>query len=236
MCAMRKTNTPVLVVDDDAGIIWTIGSALTRAGFAVTTCRDGAEALALLESRDFDILVTDVELQDINGLQLLDWARRNRPDLKVVVITGYGSGALKELAIGKGAFAYLEKPVDMQLLISVISEHDQKKAFSGSIDEIDIMDYVQLMLLSGRRVVVEVTSRDGRRGRLYIDKGSIIHAECGDVAGEDAVYECLGFVSGAFANLPWVEPRAATVNKPSEFLLIEAARKRDEMLDAQTRA
>lgn len=228
---MQNTNTPVLVVDDDAGIIWTIGSALTRAGFAVTTCRDGAEALALLESRDFEILITDVELQDINGLQLLDWARRHRSNLKVVVITGYGSGAVRELAIGKGAFAYLEKPVNMQLLISVISEYDRKKAFSGSIDEIEIMDYVQLMLLSGRRVVVEVTSRDGRRGRLYIDKGAVIHAECGEIIGEDAVYECLCFGSGAFANLPWVKPEAVTVNRPGEFLLIEAARKRDEMMD-----
>jgi CheY-like chemotaxis protein len=229
---MRKTNTPVLVVDDDAGIIWTIGSALARAGFAVTTCRDGAEALALLESRDFDILITDVELQDINGLQLLDWARRNRSNLKVVVITGYGSGAVKQLAIEKGAFAYLEKPVNMQLLISVISEYDQKKAFSGSIDEIDIMDYVQLMLLSGRKVVVEVSSRDGRRGRLHMDKGAITHAECGEITGEDAVYECLCFGAGAFANLPWTEPEGASVNKPGEFLLIEAARRRDEMMDS----
>jgi CheY-like chemotaxis protein len=226
---MKKPGARVLVVDDDPGVIWTVGRTLTRAGLTVTTCQDGADALSLLESKEFDLMITDIQLRELNGLALLEWARANRPALKVIVITGYGSSAVKNLALSKGAYVYMEKPVDLDLLIAMISESDDKKSFSGNIDEIDILDYVQLMTLSGRQVVLEVISREGRRGLLYIDKGEVCHAVCGDLEGEEAVYSCLRFSGGSFVNLPWKKPERTTVNKPAEFLLMEAARQRDEM-------
>ncbi len=210
-------------------LVWVVGKYLTKAGYAITTCADGAEAINLLESREVDCVVTDIKMPNVNGVALVEWLRRNRPGTKVVVMTAFGSPFVRELVLGKGAMLYLEKPVDPQLLVDVISRKDQKAAFSGTISDIDIMDYLQLMVLAGKRAVIEILSREGTRGLVFVYDGRIVHATCGEAQGEEALYRCLTFAGGSFSNLPWKSPDRQTINKPSEFLLIEASRQRDEL-------
>ncbi|MEW6110555.1 MAG: response regulator [Thermodesulfobacteriota bacterium] len=226
---MTERKPSILLVDDDDDVIWGLGRCFTRAGFPVVTCGDGAEAIALLESRSFDIVVTDILMPQLDGLALTAWVRAHRPRIRVVVITAFGGPSIRNLSVSKGAILYLEKPVDPDFLIDMISSAQPGTDFSGNIDQIDILDYVQLLILTGRQVVVEVTSKEGALGLLFFDNGHIRHAVCGEVEGEEAVYRCLNFEGGSFLNLPWREPERATVSKPSEFLLLEAARKRDEM-------
>jgi CheY-like chemotaxis protein len=224
----RIDKTRVLLVDDDPEVAWAVGKFLTKSGYAVTTCADGAEAIDLLASRDVDCVVTDIKMPNVNGVALVDWLRRNRPSVRVVVMTAFGSPYIRELVMGKGAVLYLEKPVDPQLLVDVISRSDQKATFSGSISDIDIMEYLQLMVLAGKRTVIEICSREGAIGLVFVYDGKIVHSLCGDAQGEEALYRCLTFEGGSFSNLPWEPPEGQTINKPSEFLLIEASRLRDE--------
>lgn len=229
---MGNGKISVLVVDDDLEVVWGVGKCLTRAGFAVTTCPDGAEAIEILKTHSFDVIVSDILMPRVNGLELINWVREHRPSIRVVVMTGVGSPSLRKLTLAKGVLLYLEKPVDPAFLIQVLSSKAKDSAFWGTIDEIDILDYLQLLLLTGKQVVLEVRSRNGARGLLFIRNGTICHAECGSLDGEEAVYCCMGFEGGSFSNLPWHEPDRISINKPGEFLLIEAARKRDEMKDA----
>jgi CheY-like chemotaxis protein len=219
----------VLLVDDDSEVVWAVGKFLTKCGYAITTCADGAEAIDLMASRDVDCVVTDIKMPNVNGVALVDWLRRNRPSVRVVVMTAFGSPYIRELVLGKGAVLYLEKPVDPQLLADVISRTDHKTAFSGTISDIDIMEYLQLMVLAGKRTVIEIFSREGAQGLVFVYDGRIVHSQCGDAQGEEALYRCLTFEGGSFSNLPWQVPEEQTINKPSEFLLIEASRLRDEM-------
>jgi hypothetical protein len=87
--------------------------------------------------------------------------------------------------------------------------------------------------LASKQMVLEVIPRSGVRGLLFMDKGRICHAVCGDLEGEEAVYRCLSFRGGSFSNLPWREPERITIDSPTEFLLIQAARRRDEMKDEE---
>ncbi len=164
----QVAKTRVLLVDDDPELVWVVGKYLTKAGYAITTCADGAEAIDLLETREVDCVVTDIKMPNVNGVALVDWLRRNRPSVRVVVMTAFGSPFVRELVLGKGAVLYLEKPVDPQLLVDVISREDQKEAFSGTISDIDIMDYLQLMVLAGKRAVIEISSREGKRGLVFV--------------------------------------------------------------------
>ena len=225
---MSNEMASVLVVDDDADVMWGVGRCLARAGFSVTTSGNGVEAISLLASRSFDFLLTDIRMPEMNGLDLTDWVRRNRPQIRVIVMTAFGSPGLRQLSFRKGAIQYLEKPLDPNLLIDILATTRQEKSFSGSIDEIDILDYMQLMMLARRRAIVEVVSTSGDRGLLFIDSGSVRHAICGELTGEEALYQCLNFSGGTFSNLPWEEPEEASIDKPGDFLLMEAARKRDE--------
>lgn len=225
---MSNLRGTVLLVDDDADIAWGVGRCLARAGYSVTTCGNGAEAIAVLESRSFDFLVTDIRMPEVSGFTLTDWIRKNRPETRVIVMTAYGSPEIRQLSLRKGAIQYLEKPVDPDLLIEILASTELKDVFTGIIDQIDLLDYLQLMMLTGRQVIVEVVSRNGDRGLLFVSSGSVIHATCGQLTGEEAFYHCLSFEGGSFANLPWQEPDQLTISRPGEFLLVEAARKRDE--------
>jgi CheY-like chemotaxis protein len=225
---MNSQREAILLVDDDADVAWGVGRCLARAGFSVTTCGDGAEAITILESRSFDFLLTDIRMPEVSGLALTDWIRKNRPQTRVIVMTAFGSPGVRQLSLSKGAIQYLEKPVDPNLLVEILYSSEQKDTFTGIIDQIDLLDYLQLMMLSGRQSIVEVVSRDGERGLLFVDSGSVHHASCCGLTGDDAFYRCMNFEGGSFANLPWQEPDQYTINKPGEFLLVEAARKRDE--------
>jgi CheY-like chemotaxis protein len=226
---MSEEAPSVLLVDDDADVVWGIGRCLARAGFSVTTSGNGVEAVNLLGYRSFDFLLTDIRMPEMNGLEVTDWVRKNRPQLKVIIMTAFGSPAVRQLSYRKGAIQYLEKPLDPNLLIDLLTSINQKQSFCGSIDEIDILDYIQLLMLTGRQAIVEVVSQDGSRGLLFVDSGSVRHAMCGNLTGEDAFYHCLSFEGGSFAHLPWHEPDRLTISKPGEFLLVEAARIRDEI-------
>jgi CheY-like chemotaxis protein len=223
---IRKDS--ILLVDDDPDVVWALGRYFTRAGFPVTTCGDGEEAISLLKSKHFDTVITDIQMPRLNGLALVDWLRRNRAGTRVVVITAFGGPSIRNLSIKKGAILYLEKPVDPDLLAEALSSSQEESAFSGNIDNIDILDYLQLMILTGRRVVLEVSSKYGAQGLIFIDRGEVRHATCDQLEGEDALFKCLSFDGGSFVNLPWREPDAITIRRPGDFLLMEASRKRDE--------
>ncbi len=225
---MTSRKESILLVDDDPEIVWALGKYFTRAGFPVMTCGDGEEAIALLKDKDFDIVITDIQMPRLNGLELVEWLRTNRASTKVAVITAFGGPSMKNLSVKKGAILYLEKPVDPDLLAQALFSSEKETAFSGSIDNIDLLDYLQLMILIGRQVVLEVSTKDGSQGWIFIDNGEVKHARCGDLEGEEALYKCCCFEGGSFLNLPWNDPDKITIKKPGDFLLMEAARKRDE--------
>ncbi len=225
---MMTANKTVLLVDDDCEIMWGVGRCLARAGFSVTTCADGGEAISIMENKSFNVLITDIRMPIVNGLSLIEWVRNNRQGMRIVVMTGFGSPSIRRLSLGKGAMLYLEKPVDPDMLIDVLSTMDNGSAFCGSIDEIDILDYLQLLMLSGKQVILDVFGLDGSHGQVFICKGEVQHAVCGELEGEAALYRCLSFKGGSFSNLPWTNSHKKTINRPGEFVLIEAARLRDE--------
>ena len=127
----------------------------------------------------------------------------------------------------------LEKPIEVPRLLEIITEEVRKvsahAAFSGRVDRIDLLEYLQLLSLNGQQVIQEIVSRDGTSAYIYLDRGEICHAVCGDLEGEEALYKSLTFKGGTFSGLPWTPPKKVTINQPLQFLLIEAARRRDEM-------
>ncbi len=218
----------LLLVDDDPEISWGVGRCLTRAGCSVVTCGDGAEAISILENREFDILVTDIQMPRLNGLSLIEWVARKRAGMRIVAITAFGSPSIQQVAIKQGAILYLEKPFDPRVLTDLISSDDSRNTFCGNVDDIDLFDYVQLVFVTMKRLVLKIASRRGDEGSIYIAEGTACHAECGELLGEDAFHRCLSFDGGSFKTLPWSEPEQKTIFSKGEFLLMEAARTKDE--------
>jgi DNA-binding NtrC family response regulator len=110
----------ILVVDDDAIILDSLCEFLGLEGYAATGARSAAKAKKALADRRFEVMLTDVNLSDSTGFELLEFVRENYPQTVVILITGYGTIESAVEAIKKGAYDYLTKPiVDDDLLLAI---------------------------------------------------------------------------------------------------------------------
>ena len=102
----------ILVVDDEARMAAVVSAALERAGYECETAGDGESALAALDARGADALVTDWKMPGMDGLELLRRARERRPGLPVILLTAHGTVPTAVAAMREGAFDYVIKPFD----------------------------------------------------------------------------------------------------------------------------
>lgn len=115
----------VMFVDDEAGVRESWDRLLTDRGFAVRTAIDGANAMVELEEEAADVVVADLRMPRVDGLQLLEWLKEEQPETRFILVTGYGSDAVEEKARQLGAFGYLHKPVNPETLSAVITSATQ---------------------------------------------------------------------------------------------------------------
>ncbi len=106
----------VLIVDNDQSHAETVAESLDRAGFRCCVATSGSEGARLVEERDFDAILTDLKMNDVDGLQILERAKSAQPDTEVILLTGFGSIPSAVEAMQKGAFNYLTKPLDINQL------------------------------------------------------------------------------------------------------------------------
>lgn len=106
----RPNDCAILIVDDEEVICRMLADALTD-HYVVTTCLNGTAACALIDRTDFDVVVTDLKLPDISGLEVLSYAKHKDEFTEVIVITGYASLDSVTLAINQGVYSYLLKPL-----------------------------------------------------------------------------------------------------------------------------
>ncbi len=118
------TTTPhgahILLVEDDPDGRKSVTEALEYGGWTVTAAPDGRTAAARLREEDFQVVLTDLVLPDMNGLEVLEVARQLQPHVPVVIMTAYGSVETAIRALKSGAYDYLVKPLDLEELQSRI--------------------------------------------------------------------------------------------------------------------
>ena len=110
----------VLLVDDEEEFVETLAERMRSRGMDVSTSNSGADALQLVDEEDFDVVVLDLKMPGIDGLEALKRIKHRRPDIQVVLLTGYASVADGVEAIKEGALEFLEKPVDLASLTDAI--------------------------------------------------------------------------------------------------------------------
>lgn len=111
----------LLVVDDDSGARQAMDDILTDEGYEVMLAADGRHALEQLEQRVPSLLVTDLEMPDINGERLIEHARRNHPSVPILVITSRLVVDARREAERLGVFGYLNKPIELDVLLDRIN-------------------------------------------------------------------------------------------------------------------
>jgi DNA-binding NtrC family response regulator len=110
----------LMVIDDEPIVGKRLKTVLEKSGYSVETFTDGATALRAMEVKPFDIIITDLKMEGIDGMKILAMTRKKNPDSKVIIITGYGRKATAREALSKGAFYFLTKPFRLEELRQVI--------------------------------------------------------------------------------------------------------------------
>ena len=100
----------VLIIDDEEIVCKRLKPSIERMGCTVETFMDPVAALQRIEDKQFQIVVTDVRMEEVDGIEVLEHATKRWPDTKVIVITGYAMMALAREAMEKGAFDFISKP------------------------------------------------------------------------------------------------------------------------------
>lgn len=128
----RPSNTPagatpiraarILVVDDEQGIRDLLAMELTSMGYAVETARDGVDAIEALSLQNFQLVICDLQMPKVGGLEVLNVIHEKRSDLEIIMMTGYGTVETAVEAMKKGAYDFIQKPFDLNELMALVEK------------------------------------------------------------------------------------------------------------------
>jgi CheY-like chemotaxis protein len=222
----------VLIVDDEAALVRSIATFLESFPGELEVLRafSGEEGLQILEDNTVDVLLTDVSMPGLDGISLVRRAVAVRPGIRVIVMTAFGSPEVEAVALREGAMRFLDKPVDLEELRSVIQLSAMAESgWAGMVGGLDLLDLAQLITFSGKTAIVHVACGD-ESGVLVFRERSLVHASTGRLRGEEAFYRMALWDGGTFQEVltPEVEVYPGNIDLRATHLFMEAARRRDE--------
>ena len=212
----------ILIVDDEEDITWSIAKSLTKDSklFEITSASTGNKALELLAQTSVDLVITDVRMPGINGLDLVLEIRKKHPSTKIIVMTAYGTPEIEEEAEKRGAFFYIEKPFDIKnlkrLIFAILIEPFEH--FEGHLMNIRLRDVLSLYCLSQNTAALNI-SNGNAKGVIYFHKGKIVHAICHDLVGEPALQHMLHWKKGSFKTTLGSFPNEQTIKSDWQTIL-----------------
>ncbi len=133
---MSGDKIRVLVVDDQEMHAQAVAESLTRIGYDCTIATSGQDGLKQIENEDYDIVITDLRMEGVDGLAILRKAKMELPDAEVVLVTGHGDIKTAVAAMQGGAATYLTKPVDISELRSVVEKYTQRHRLTQTNKEL----------------------------------------------------------------------------------------------------
>ena len=122
MVKNKSKPIKILLVDDEKGFVDVISKRMSKRNIEVTKAYSGKGALQALRKADFDAVVLDLKMEDMDGIEVLKIFKKIAPDLPIIMLTGHGSEEASRDGIRFGAFDYLTKPCDFDELILKIQE------------------------------------------------------------------------------------------------------------------
>lgn len=222
----------VLIVDDEETLTWSMSKSLSKDKdkFEVIVANSGEDAIKVLETqKQVKLVITDIRMPGISGLDLLSKIRKEYPDVKVIIITAYGSPDVQREANMRGSLYYIEKPFEIKEIRKIIIDtlKEERKGFEGQLSDLLLTDVIQMKCLgkSSSSLAIKSGARDGK---IFFKDGKIVHAETGDSTGEDAFYQILSWPEGTFSSARADTPPKTTIEKDWQFLVMEGLRIADE--------
>jgi CheY-like chemotaxis protein len=219
----------VVLVEDDEPLQQQLSGALARAlpDVEVTHTPDADDGLRLVCDQRSRLLITEAQSEAVDGLTLAACARKQRPTLPVIFL-GSATERSAEKLMGFGGAHRVEKPPHLGRFVGLVARClDSPMGFRGELASHDLIELVQLVLMTTSSGALHVSAPEGR-GTLWLEQGSIVHAESGEERGTAAFQHMLRWAGGGFSVDPSATPPARTITFNTTQLLLESTRILDE--------
>jgi len=219
----------ILIAEGDPDIIQYLSGTLLANGFDTSSTSSGANALELYKKNSPDLVVADLSISELDGLELLEALRTYDPNARVILTTASASKEMFARGFRLGALDILEKPLEPEFLISKIREllAREDRALEGNLQMMSLASIIQINCEERNQAQITLNHL-GQDGTIFFKDGEMIHAESAGLTGEEAVYSLLPWEHGSFQLKMGVEPRLRTINKPWSGVLLEGMRRIDE--------
>ena len=226
------TGERVLIIDDEANIIRTYAAILERKGFEVQGALAGLEAIERCRQEPFDLLLIDLKLPDISGLEVLRQVKELIPDVVAIFITGFGTLESAVEALRLGAEEYLTKPIESETLVSTIQHILARKRENMAVVKGNLRDFSLTSLISvtcnehnQARLLIRCGNQEAA---LFFEGGNIVHMTLNGHEGEEVIYRVLAWEEGVFELTQGVPPPRHTVTTGWSALLLRGLQYVDE--------
>lgn len=183
-----ERKAKILVVDDEPAVCKSCYSILTREGWEVDTVLSAEEALKNMKEKEYDVVVTDMMMPKISGMDLLKTIKQKTPELSVIMITGYATIKTAVMAIKLGAFDYIPKPFTPEELSSVTARAiERKKLF---VEEKEKGEEVEYHRPGGRYYMVDhAWAKVEKDGTVRVGMDYVYQKTVGEISNIDLPFE-----------------------------------------------
>lgn len=228
----------ILLLDDDPDLLALYREMLSQLPSRpeVFTASTGSRAIAMLEAEPFRLLICDLKMPKMDGLQVLSIVRRKYPELRTVALTSVVDEQFRSRAYALGVDLFWHKPgteqevkMFLECLESLLGR-EVEGGFRG-VQSKSLVDIIQLECISQSSSVLRILNGP-LAGKIWILEGELIDAETSDLSGEPALRKILSWRAGNFESLAAEPNRPRVIFKSYNALLLESAQAHDEALGA----
>jgi CheY-like chemotaxis protein len=226
--SIPSADSTLLLVDDDAAHLRALARSLrsNRRSVSVLTAGGAAQAIELLGKMPIDIVLSDLQMPEMDGFELVAWMIHNKPQIPVIAMTAYWSKHAEEKLASLGGIECLTKPLDVT---SVIARIDEVLAggFQGHIQNMSAASLLQIISMDRKTCTLMMGVGD-ETGQIFIHKGEIVDARSGELRGEAAALKVLGWPYPTITIDSRCKVMERTIERPLTYLIMEAMRLADE--------
>lgn len=221
----------ILLVDDETNFLLSLADMLkvSENNFAIETAANGKEASDIVDKGKIDLVVTDLNMPEMDGFELMAHISQVAPDTPVIAMTAYGTPEMESRLNNMGAFQYIEKPIDFDSLLHMINEGLKSGSTKGHVAGISLPSFMQLLELDKKTCTLHIKSAKAS-GTMFFNQGELLSATTGKLTGQDAAFDIINWGNPEIEieNSCNIKTADRDIEVPLGFLLIESARMKDE--------
>jgi len=221
----------VLLVDDDSEMLHALkeGFKKYQESFAVVLAEDGLQALERLKSNLISLVVTDLKMPHMDGFELLAHIMVHYPDIPVIIITGYSTPEMEQLAREGGAVGYIAKPFLIENLARQILTTLRKESEGGTLHNVSSGMFLQLIEMEQKTCTIRLEDKTShKKGILFFNEGELFDARVNNMQGKAAAIEIFSWDAVNLSIQNGCALKENKIQSDLQALILEAMRQKDE--------